>query len=247
MSERGSAVGRGLDRIGRKARPLRRGRGVRWTDIPRPTMSLNPKDTVFTRVNFSNTYQLAAATTSEPAAAAELYFPVNGAWRPNITIDTGLQPYVWDQWTSLYNTFLVIKSHIKCTFVSNSDTAVDSLVYVYVLHRNQTLVNNRDVLTMADAVQTAYIDAAGASPYNNATIDCGWNIMGEEGGSVGYMDFAGTAWCGSTATANPTSVAQYVIGQVPWANGNLTTTVMQVRVDITYDVLFFDPVFLLTS
>lgn len=166
--------------------------------------------------------------TGTPSTIGVVEYYTNNMFRVNKTTGAVHQPLYFDQMMLIYNTFTVIGSKIRVTFIgadSNLGGSNGNLVGIFI---------NDKVTAIAPTLTSTMVEQTGAKngllPPDNSTKlvrTYTWSAKKRHGGSIlGNSDLQGSN------TASPTEVNTYVLFQQDWSK--TTGTTIKYMVEIEY-------------
>lgn len=222
----------------RRYYPRKRTYRKRATWIARPLTTSGQRFGGFPKVAMTTLrYVDNLPTFNAGAATVDAYFfSCNGAFDPNIS-GAGAQPMGWDQWTAVYNHYVVVKSRIMVIFSPDDTDATYMAVYGITIDDSGSLSDNATT-TMMERGQTRFHvqPAANAATGRCPKITMGFNAR-KHFGRTDIQD--NDQDLGAAVTANPSEQAYYCV----WAGALSGDDVGVCRsvVIVEYTIIFSEP------
>jgi len=205
---------------------------------PSPQRILRTGFPLITTVNlkYAESFQL----TSTYGATAAHNFRTNSAFDPNQS-GTGHQPLGFDQWSSFYNHYIVLRSSIRVTFTSAAANTSGLIVGVYI--SDDTTVSG-DPYTLIEQGLTKY-KILNATNTNSKPTTLSANYSTKSYYNVTNVN-DNVGRLGAGINANPTETAIFHVFQAG-LDPTVPTVTVGALVEIVYTVQFSEPKELATS
>jgi len=175
--------------------------------------------------------------TASAGTVGGFFFKANGIYDPRSALG-GHQPLGYDQLTPIYNHWIVNASRIKCTFSTRDE--VDDVVHPVVvgIYDDDDGSNSLDYHALAEGSPRSRLKQL-TTNNDNVVIYSSWKNTR----TFGPATMSDPTQRGSI-TADPTETHQWYIW---WYNIGNTSHLVNVLIDVEYDVTFFERKDLATS
>lgn len=161
-------------------------------------------------------------------------FSCNGCYDPDAT-GTGHQPMGFDQWSSFYQRYQVLRSKITVTFFATADPLQRSIVGIRT--NAQTTLAYSTAATICETGDVAYAPLTFATGGNNVARVTKHFDARQQFGARGII---GEDALSALITANPSEQYYFIVFAAPASPGDDTPEI-DCQVQIEYEVLFSSP------
>lgn len=163
------------------------------------------------------------------SSISKIFYKANGIYDPDSAVG-GHQPLGFDQWTAIYNHWVVNSATIRCTFYINSDTTLDA-AFLCGIYDDDDATNSLSVSELQEG--------SGRNRSCMVTTNHPQNILYATWKSKRKFSSNQLADVNQrgTSSADPSESSQWCI----WAyNYGINSDRVDVNIDIEYDVTFFE-------
>lgn len=213
-------------------------RGIAWHDVPRNMPTLVPPQ-CRTQMYYGDAGNLTGTVLGSLTWQAWACNDIND---PDVTL-TGHQPKFLDQFAQWYNKCLVMRSRIKVSMWNvGTDVTLEDLVGLGIQHYGMTQSGNFNN-NLEDPIwgkRTAVLAGNALNPTNATSFQTQWDVLHESDATgMGYVDLIETGWSQGLTVA-PLYKPEYHLWHVPPIG--VVNNALLWRVEIVYDVLFYNPI-----
>jgi hypothetical protein len=172
-----------------------------------------------------------------PAAGAlgKYIFRANSVYDPNSS-GTGHQPLGYDQWSTVYNNYIVMRSTIKCTFISTETSVSCPLACGVVLDDDGTVASSAGTIIEQGKSKFAVINSRDLAFRNGLVLTNTYDPRSYFG-LVNPIDNTDSS---AVVSTNPARTATFVV----WV-GDLAEAAdlgaIRILVEMLFDTVFFKP------
>lgn len=185
-------------------------------------------DKLIVKLKYVETLTLGDTTTS----FVQYLFRANSVYAPNAT-SPGHQPLYFDQYAELYNSYKVLKSAIKVTYISQGGNALGNMYVSLDQIQDASTESSINNMRERPGVKTKWL-----TPQQPVTLTTGYNHKRTQNPDQSLT---------VAVTQNPSWPSYFRLGMFSASATAIAEDVAQAQVEIIYTVLFSDIAFIAGS